>query len=134
VSRLLVTGSRAWTDVPALRARLWQAVVELGGSEAVTLVHGGCPLGADAMAMAAWGAWGLGLMEVFPPDLARHGSPWAYRIRNQQMVNAGAALCLAFVVDVPGCSRGTRMTMGMARRAGIPVVEVVQSQEKAGGS
>jgi len=71
--RVLVTGSRTWTDEQAIRTAL-ASVIRLHGPERVTVVHGACPRGADALAdriataadrIAT--AWGGGL-EVERPD------------------------------------------------------------------
>lgn len=111
VRALLVTGSRDWTNEALLRRRI-QLFVEL--LDIQVLRHGHCPIGADAMA-DTWGRE-LGLtVERYPADWNNAG-PAAGPARNQQMVDLGAELCLAF--PVPG-SRGTWDCVRRAQQAGI---------------
>jgi hypothetical protein len=112
-SRILVTGSRRWSDRAAVghalatAYRLWRPIV---------IVHGGCPTGADAMA-ATWAQRAGVECEVWPAEWAAYGRA-AGPIRNALMVEAGARLCLAF--PLPG-SRGTEDCIRRAEAAGIPV-------------
>jgi hypothetical protein len=109
--RVLVTGSRDWTDGAAIR----EALRPYSGEPYRTLMHGGCQ-GADKL--AAIEAKKLGWRVVAYPADWRLG-PKAGPERNQRMVDVGADLCLAF--PLPG-SRGTYDCAARARRAGIPVV------------
>ena len=113
--RALVTGSRNWGD----RVVLLDALLDLEkrqGSHDLTIVHGACPTGADAIAdFATYWGWEV---ERHPADWRKHGKA-AGPIRNQEMVDAGADICLAFPL---GESRGTRDCMRRAEAAGIPVV------------
>lgn len=114
--RLLITGSRAWTDQDTLVVALFRAWEELGRPRDGVLVSGACPTGADRMAEEVWGR-----LWHFP--IERHPADWskgkvAGPERNQKMVNLGADLCVAF--PLPD-SRGTRDCADRARRAGIPV-------------
>ncbi|MEU4296421.1 DUF2493 domain-containing protein [Kitasatospora aureofaciens] len=112
-SRILVTGSRAWSD----RARVeWALGVAFRAFRPIVVVHGGCPTGADAMA-AVWAQRAGVEVEAWPADWDRHGRA-AGPIRNAQMVAAGARFCLAFVL--PG-SRGTADCVRRAEASGIPV-------------
>lgn len=117
--RILVTGSRDWTDAEtireALHAEYLRAVMETGDEP--VLVHGHCPTGADAIADAVWLTNTGQLSERHPADWDRYGKAAGPR-RNQEMVDLGAYVCLAF--PLPG-SRGTRHCMTAAERAGIPV-------------
>lgn len=116
--RILVTGSRAWTNVDVVEAHLASAIYQ---HVPAVIVHGGCPTGADAIA----GNWArrydyLGLTEeTWPADWSRHGRA-AGPIRNAAMVAAGADVMLAFPL---GASRGTRGCMRLAEAAGIRVVD-----------
>lgn len=111
--RVLVTGSRAWSDIEAIRFAMIAAWSCMGRP---TLVTGGCPTGADAIAedIARELAWSI---ERHPANWATYGKK-AGPIRNQAMVDLGADICLAFPV---GGSRGTRDCVRRARKAGIPV-------------
>lgn len=118
--RILVTGSRDWTDVRAVESALYAALHEHMDQDLV-VVHGGCPTGADQFA-AQWArmtnVYDLRVrQEVHPADWSKHGRA-AGPIRNKEMVEAGADLCLAFIRNN---SRGASGTVEMARQAGIPV-------------
>lgn len=120
--RILVTGSRDWTDEAVIAAAIRDA---LGSNavERVTLVHGGAR-GADAIADAVWKSLiqqGMNLLpaKVYAADWDRYGKSAGHR-RNAEMVNDGADVCLAFPL---GESRGTRGCMRLARNARIKVLE-----------
>lgn len=118
MTRILVTGSRYWSD----RAAVHRALnVEFYTHGPLTVVHGGCASGADAYA-AEWAqlyaADGV-TEESHAADWDRHGKA-AGPIRNGQMVAKGADLVLAFLQ--PGAANnGTRNCIKLATAAGIPV-------------
>ncbi|MGL4178297.1 MAG: DUF2493 domain-containing protein [Dermatophilaceae bacterium] len=115
--RVIVTGSREWDDEGAVWSALDTAVLDDPG---YTIVQGGCPSGADAHARAwAQSRWrpGASLM-TYRADRRSHGGG-AGPIRNQQMVDAGADLVLAFP---RGASAGTRGCIYMAKAAGLRVI------------
>lgn len=127
--RILVTGSRDWTDRDAVYHALNQICEERGlnyipdehgntmpDPSKVTVVHGACPTGADIIA-DDWCISADFLAERHPADWGTHGKA-AGPIRNQEMVDLGADICLAFPL---GASRGTRDCMRRAEAAGIPV-------------
>jgi hypothetical protein len=115
VKRLLVTGSRFWSDRAVIHDALFAAWRELGPN--TVLIHGACHLGgADIIADEIWKGQGL-LTEPHPADWKRYGKD-AGPIRNQEMVDLGADLCLAFPL---GRSTGTRDCALRAALAGIPV-------------
>jgi hypothetical protein len=123
--RILVTGSREWTDRDTLRDALMRAIADLcppgaGPSShplsGMTLVHGAAR-GLDTLAAEQAEFWGM-QVEAHPADWARHGRA-AGPIRNAAMVALGADVCLAFPI---GASPGTRGCIAVAERAGIPVV------------
>lgn len=119
MSRILLTGSRHWSDVEQLAVKLVDAI-EWTGPGPRTLVHGGCRTGADKIADNLWRQWmvddpRLTLPEVYPAKWrdGRSAGP----VRNSWMVAQGADICLAFPI---GLSRGTRDCLMKAQRAGIP--------------
>lgn len=109
--RVIITGSRKWTD----REAIAEVLRELRDTGA-TLVSGACPTGADRIAEEIWDSWDLPI-ERHPADWYTYGKA-AGPIRNQLMVNAGADLCIAFPLD---WSRGTLDCIHRANAAGIPV-------------
>jgi YspA, cpYpsA-related SLOG family len=123
--RILVTGSRYWTDGAAVRGAIAEAMDERGIltrsgaiTEQVTIVHGSAT-GADRHAHQwAMSLRGLMVSEPHPANWASAGTA-AGPIRNQEMVDLGADVCLAFPL---GESRGTRDCMRRAAKAGIPVI------------
>lgn len=114
--RILITGSRDWTDKQLLANKLFE-ITGCYTKDEIVVVHGGCPTGADAMAEQLCQNYGIAT-EVYPADWNKHGKA-AGPIRNQQMVDLGADICLAFP---KGESRGTRHCMRAAEKAGIEVV------------
>lgn len=107
--RVLVTGSRDWTDTRvisvALVEHMWPGDV---------LVHGAAK-GADSLAAGLWEAFGPVEPHPYPPGSGKRGG----YLRNKEMVDAGADICLAFIWNN---SRGASMCAGLAEKAGIPVV------------
>lgn len=117
--RILITGSRDWTDRGVIANALRQAGQDAGlHPQEVTIVHGACPTGADRIADELAHEYGC-RRELHPADWATHGKA-ASPIRNAHMVSLGADICLDFPLRV---SRGTRNCIRLAREAGIPVVE-----------
>ena len=118
--RVLCTGTRDWTDEAAVRAAFasldeydfWEQPSD------VTIVHGACPTGADAIVDRV--ARELGFqVERHPGDWDRYGLA-AGPIRNSHMVSLGADLCFAFW-DGRVTKSGTLDCFQKAVRAGIPV-------------
>lgn len=122
--RILVTGSRTWTDANAVGEALYAAINDSGADE-ITIVHGACPRGADQLAAefreseAAWfdNASRVLAEERHPAEWDRHGKRAGF-IRNQAMADLGADICLAFIVDG---SRGAAHCAARAELAGISV-------------
>jgi len=110
--RVLVTGSRIWTDEAVIAA----ALREHWHDGNALLISGACPRGADAIAERIWRSHG-GLVERHPAGWAAspRGAGFA---RNAAMIALGADVCLAFIRDnSPGASHAA----ALAERAGIPV-------------
>lgn len=109
--RILVTGSRKWTDQAAVEHAIVRQLTE---NPSAVIVHGGA-LGLDQLAEDVARTWGL---DYEAHHAYRFPSP---RARNQHMVDLGADVCLAFAL---GWASGTGMCARMARRAGIPVIDL----------
>lgn len=119
MKRVLVTGSRGWTDHEAVWNALSDQYTHATGM--VTVVHGGA-VGVDSIA----DEWGMAMLrdgwpvrlEKHIPNYQVHGDR-APLIRNQKMVNLGADVCLAFPMEG---GTGTRHCMSRCYAAGIPVI------------
>ena len=117
--RILVTGSRTWTDkvaiAQAISDYLHSMPTSIGsGWPLPIVVHGGAR-GADQLANAIARGWGW-TPERHPADWARYGRTAGYH-RNAHMVALGADICLAFILDG---SAGASHTAELAEAAGIP--------------
>lgn len=133
MKRLLVTGSRYWTNQDIIRTALADAREQLG--DATILIHGDAR-GADRIAAHLWHCEWMLAAESYPadwtgpcaPDCPSQHRQWnarnqnycpraGYR-RNAEMVALGPVLCVAFILDrsagATGCAR-------MAKAAGIEV-------------
>jgi hypothetical protein len=112
--RVLITGSRTWTDTKAIRdglAAVWHP-------DAVLVT--GAARGADHLAEQCWRHWG-GRVERHPADWQRHGRRAGY-VRNHEMIEAGADVCVAFIrARSPGASHCASWT----DVAGIPTIVYV---------
>ncbi len=135
--RVLVTGSRSWTDADTVSEALY-AQGRLSPQGRMLVIHGDCPTGADSHAqrfVETYAHFGVEVLRI-PADWGRdctdmcthrpryrNGMPYcpaAGVIRNQVLVDQGADVCLAFPL---GRSPGTRDCMRRAATAGIPVLE-----------
>ena len=110
--RVLVTGSRTWTDATAITRALDDLHARHG--DGLTLVHGACPTGADAIAHT-WATTHGVPVETHPADWSTGRS--AGPTRNAAMVASGPDQCLAFIADA---SRGATGTADLADAAGVP--------------
>ncbi|MGV9278136.1 DciA family protein [Streptomyces griseosporeus] len=122
--RILVTGSRTWTNTRIVDDALldaWHDAVQVYGlSVTIVVVHGACPRGADSYA-DAWASRQdpqYVSVEPHPADWKNYGRGAGFR-RNAEMVQCGAALCLAFIKDG---SSGATHTADLAEQHGIPTV------------
>lgn len=129
--RVLVCGSRGWTDRDKMRQEL-DAASDIGGlgemahmvidkvpPQEMVIIHGNAR-GADKMAGEI--AEELGYqVEVYPADWAKYGKQAGF-IRNQQMLREGKPdMCIAFW---DGKSRGTLDMIERAKAAGHKVMVV----------
>lgn len=123
VTRILITGSRDWTDIGQIIYAILDAVDNRGPN---VLVHGGSPTGADKLADDVAKAVGLAT-EVHPADWEHEGRAAGWN-RNRRMVALGADICLAFIgrCTSPRCktsvshpSHGASHTTKLAEAAGI---------------
>lgn len=112
--RVLITGSRSWTDVSCIRAAL-ALVAETHSS--ITLVSGACPKGADMLCemVATEMGWDV---ERYPADWARYGKE-AGRVRNALMVDTSPDMVIGFIHNNSG---GTAHTIRLAKKNGFHTV------------
>lgn len=91
--RVLVCGSRTWEDIDPITEELALLLNDAPADE-ITIVHGGCPTGADAMAhdVAQWMNYNI---EVHPADWEKHGKRAGPR-RNREMIKSGVDRVIAF--------------------------------------
>jgi YspA, cpYpsA-related SLOG family len=99
--RVIICGSRNWTGVAAVeRIHHTLLAVEMlctALNSPLQLVHGDCPIGADAIA-DRWARRRDYDPILFPADWNKYGRA-AGPIRNEAMAKAGAHLCIAFLRD-----------------------------------
>jgi len=104
--RVIVCGGRDYNDTERVAEILQYLPCD------TIVVHGGAS-GADLLAGLYWNEWGT--TEVFHADWEKHGKA-AGPLRNQEMLDAGADLVIAF----PG-GRGTADMVRRAKGRGIKV-------------
>lgn len=127
--RIIVTGSRDWTDREALFRALNEATLRSDTDTEdtfITVVHGAAR-GADALA-SEWcrdrhAPWVHVTEEAHPADWEKHGKA-AGPIRNSEMARLGGDLCLAFPKGGPG-------TWDMIRKANAAGIVVHVHPSKA---
>lgn len=120
--RVIVTGSRRWTNLSAIRRELVKLPQE------AVILHGDCA-GADALAAQVASELGLG-SEAFDKtaeDHARHPQD-AWKGLNERMLASGADLVLGFHADLntAGQALGTRHMLDLAQQADVPVRAFVE--------
>jgi hypothetical protein len=120
--RLLVCGSRTWTDATLLAHAVDQTVAEHGRDRAGVVLIEGDARGADRLAgtLAKARGWGL---EVYPADWQRHGRTAGMR-RNARMLRQGRPERVIACTDDLTASRGTADMVRRAHDAGLPVLVV----------
>lgn len=129
LARVIVCGSRNWTDRETLYRELYHLRNRLAQEfDGMIVVQGACPFGgADKMA-SEWASIATNKFlpitdEPHPPDFKKYENKIrAYHTRNQDMANAGALLCLGFSDGVgPNGAWGTGDMFSRALKSGIPV-------------
>lgn len=112
--RILITGSRDWDNEPILWGAMEQEWVN-----GCTYIVGDCPTGADHLAYDYWQKMlaNSSFLEKYYAKWFQHGRA-AGPLRNQEMVDTGADICLAFRKNN---SRGTRDCIIRAEAADIPI-------------
>lgn len=111
-----MSGSRdwPWNHCGPIYSRLTEVV----GDQDVTVVEGDCPFGGvDTIARVWANYYPRARSEKHPAMWFKHGKG-AGPIRNQEMVDLGADVVLAYPM---GVSRGTRDLVVRAREAGLVV-------------
>jgi hypothetical protein len=120
--RLLVCGSRTWTDAALLAEAVEQTVAEHGQDRPGVVLIEGDARGADRLAGALAKARGWEL-EVYPADWQRHGRAAGMR-RNARMLRQGRPERVIACTDDLTASRGTADMIRRAHGAGLPVLVV----------
>jgi hypothetical protein len=122
--RLLITGSRTWTDSETIywTFRAWWEA--MGRPTNPTLVSGACPKGADALSEYVWERNGWPV-ERHPAQWDQHGRAAGF-IRNKAMVDSGPDFCIAFIKDG---SKGASHTAKLAEDANIPTLRITEEHE-----
>lgn len=110
--RVAFTGGRDYQD----RRSVSRVLFALDWN-VLTVVHGGCPTGLDALVEDLASRIVLD-RQVFHPDWEQHGRA-AGPIRNREMLDSGVGLLVAF----PG-GRGTEDCVRAAKERGIPVLRM----------
>lgn len=110
--RILITGSRNYSDKNKIRT-VFRNVMKKFDNDEYVLISGNAR-GADKLCEEVAGELGW-MIERFPADWNQYGKR-AGGIRNQQMVDTGADLCLAFPL---GDSIGTWDCVRRAKKSGI---------------
>jgi hypothetical protein len=116
--RILVTGSRNWTDERII-ARALAGVIQLNDLQPFVVVHGGAQ-GADGLAEAWCRRWKVPT-EIHRPDYKTGDPKVAPLRRNDAMLDSGIDLVLAFMLGMPE-KGGTRYTVHGALARHIPVI------------
>lgn len=128
--RVLITGSREFTDRQTVAAALTDVWRE-NGKQQLVVVHGSAR-GADSLAAAVADNQPDHhlIQEAHPADWRPNGvlDRAAGHKRNAEMIATGVDICLAFFKTGAG-NRGTTGCVALARKAGIQVREFWQADQ-----
>lgn len=113
--RIVVAGSREFTDYNVAEAFIDQCITSANGDSSLIFISGGCR-GADKIGEMYAKSHGF-YIEVFPADWEKYGRK-AGPIRNRQMAQA-ADMVICFW---DGKSKGTKSMIECAVRAGKAVM------------
>ena len=121
--RVLVTGSREFDNLEMIDEALYNVWFDNIGHDSddkLVIIEGGA-VGADRLAAkSATGNPDVCILEEYPAQWNLHGKA-AGPIRNQQMLDTGVDLVLAFYKKGAG-NRGTQDMVNRAEAAGVTVV------------
>lgn len=114
ILRILITGSRDYSDHLKIERVFKNVMRKFSSYDSFCLVSGACPTGADNIGekVASELGWQI---ERYPADWSKDGKA-AGPIRNQRMVDTNPDICLAFPL---GNSRGTYDCIKRAKKANI---------------
>lgn len=122
--RVIVTGSRSWTDHAAIWGALDLVAEAARATGAPLVLAHGCAMGADQLA----DEWVLARRRAgWPVEVERHPADWkkygrrAGMVRNSAMLRPGADAVLAFILDR---SKGATQCADLAEAEGIPTQRV----------
>lgn len=128
IKRILITGSRTWPKPAWVMEAIVDYMTEHFAEGVSFVVVQGEAKGADLFAKDAAKAlkevgWPITYERhpVSPRDWKTHGRKAGY-LRNKKMVDLGADVCLAFILNQ---SKGATMCRDLAARGGIPVRDVL---------
>lgn len=124
---ILITGSRDWDNAQTIKDALMMQVVAATKDREITMPHqivlhsGACPTGADKICEEVAESLGFTVYR-YPANWKKYGKSAGFR-RNQQMVDLGANICIAFIKNE---SKGATMTARIAEESGIPTVRYTE--------
>lgn len=117
--KVIVCGSRNWTDVDSIADRL----VDL--PKDTLIIHGNCK-GADKLAGALAIGLGLGVLK-YPANWTKYGNSAGPK-RNEKMLEVKPDLVIAFHNNLRRKSKGTKDMVLLALDTGIPVEVIRESR------
>lgn len=121
--RVLICGSRGWSDPAPINALLAGLdVLAEGAGEKLVVIHGDAP-GADRLAKKLAHQWGAEVIDE-PADWERYGKA-AGPVRNQKMLDEHEP-DLVYAFRAEGKSNGTDDMVTKAKAAGLPTYVVTR--------